>query len=78
MQNNILILRRRVNLEVERADAMHPDNVETNLARVRALMQKNEINVTSQMINLDESGFSMRRMTFGLSKCIIRNGTRCN
>lgn len=73
-----LTLRRRVQLEADRADAMNPENVATHFARLHAICEKHSINDSSRIINLDESGFSLRGMTIGRAKCIVKSGTRGN
>ena len=52
-----LTLRRRVNLEHERSEAMNPENVAKHFSRIRALMDKHDIHCPTRIFNLDESGF---------------------
>lgn len=77
-RNSTLTLRKRVNLEAERAEAVTPENLATHFARIKALMDKHDITEADQVLNLDESGFSMRGMSFGRSKCLVQQGTRAN
>lgn len=74
-----LRLRKRVNLENARCEAMNPDTVAEHFARIRAITEKHGINDPTRIINLDESGFSIRGMTLGgRSKCVVSQGSRGN
>lgn len=46
-------------------------------ARIRALVKKYDIDAT-RLFNLDETGFGMKGMTFGRSKCIVETKDRAN
>ena len=72
-----ITLPRRVNLESDRAVAMSPENVASHYARVRAHFEKYEIDAT-RILNLYESVFSIRSMTLGRSKCLVKIGSRGN
>lgn len=75
----VLRLKSTVNLEHERAEAMCPENVAAHFARIRALADKHDITEPFQVFNLDESGFSIKGMSYGSrSKRIVRNGSRAN
>lgn len=74
-----LSLRKRVNLEQDRALAMNPTTVAAHFTRLKAVIEKYDIHDPSRIFNLDESGFSIKGMTLGgRAKCIVSEGARGN
>lgn len=53
-------------------------NVATHFARMKSLMEKQDINDAWRIFELDESRFSLRDTILGRSKCEIASGTRGN
>lgn len=69
-------MRKQVNLESERVDAMNPEYVARYFTRIKALMRKFDIDEPTRIFNLDESGFYIKGMTFGRWKCILKKKSR--
>lgn len=55
--------------------AKSPENVAAHFACVKSLIKKHDINDVSRILNLGESGFNLRGMTLGRSKCVVASGT---
>lgn len=68
-----------MNLVHERAETIFPENVAAHFARIRALYTAHGIVDACQAFNVDESGFSISRISYGsLSKRVYKQTSRAN
>ena len=73
-----LSMKRRANLEKDRAVAMSPNNLAEHYARLRQVYKEFNITSGAQIFNLDESGFSTRTAFRARAKAAMETQGRNN